>query len=177
MLTDKHHQMARRWFEITLPPLSWELAELSLNSQGTHRLIQPLPLPIYTHIRHRHGTGSHGHNSLLTSWQVAHNSSGSDLKYLSGYSQGRLTATLSAHSGLLRVFGSQPLTTCQLIGARHTKTRVLYSKHLPLPRTLLRTLALCSLVFVIPHTLGSIPCHTPHCHENKAINSDKTSND
>ena len=54
------HQTARRWFEITLPPLSWELAELSLNSQGTQRLFQPLPTPITNScIRHCQGTGAH----------------------------------------------------------------------------------------------------------------------
>ena len=81
---------------------------------------------------------------------------------LSGHSQGRLTATLSAHSGLLTVFGTQPLRTSGLIGVRHTKTPTLGLKHPPLPRTLLRTHELCSLAFVMPLALGSIPCLTPH---------------
>ena len=116
-------------------------------------------MPINTHVRHRPGTDSHGHNSLL---QVAHNSSGSIPKCLSGYSQGRLMATLSAHSGLLTVFGTQPLKTSRLISVRHTETTALGSKHPTLPRTLLRTDELCSLAFVMPLTLGSILCHTPH---------------
>ena len=81
---------------------------------------------------------------------------------LSGHSQGRLTATLLTHSGLLPVFSTQPLRTSGLIGVRHTKTTTLRLKHPPLPRTLLRTPALCSLAFVMPLTLGSIPCVSPH---------------
>ena len=79
----------------------------------------------------------------------------------SGYSQGRLTATLSAHSGLLSVFGTQPLRKSRLIGVRYKKTSSLGSKHPPLPQTLLRTSELCSLAFVMPLTLGSTPCLTP----------------
>ena len=40
--------------------VSWELVELSLNSQGTHRLFQPLPTPITNScVRHCQGTGAH----------------------------------------------------------------------------------------------------------------------
>ena len=124
----KHHQTARRWFEITLPPLSWELAELSFNSQGTHRLIQPLPSPIYTHIRRRHSQiATHcsldrSHIYQLISAMVAlHN----------GLSQATLRADSRPLSKPTQGYAgscSQPLRTCQLIGSRHTKTTTLRLK-------------------------------------------------
>ena len=88
-------------FSLIFINLSWELAALSLNSQGTHRLFQTLPTPINTHTRLRHGTGSHGHNSLLIG---AHKPSGSvpqmPPKLFSGPTHGHSLSPLRATHGL-----------------------------------------------------------------------------
>ena len=73
-----------------------------------------------------------------------------------------LSATLSADSHLLRIFGTQPLRTSQLISVKHTKTITLVSKHPLLPQMLLRTRTICSLAFVMPLILRSIWWLTPH---------------
>ena len=105
--------------------LSIGLTELSLNSQGTHHLLQSLPIPItYLYITvkdwHSQATGEH--------WTAIHNSFGrtshstnASLRPLSGPSHDYSLSRRMAIEG----FGSQPLRTCQLIHARHTKTMVL----------------------------------------------------
>ena len=101
--------------------VSWELAELSLNSQGTHRLIQTLPSPIYTHIRHRHRTGSHRRSQLTvdrshtTPLVALHKRctprfTNASLRPLSGTTHGHALSPLRATHGL-RHSASQDVRT------------------------------------------------------------------
>ena len=93
------------------------LISITMTVLLTHCLFQTLPSPIYTHVRHRQGPALTGNSHTLDSCAQP---SGSvpQASYSTLHKclfQGQLMATLSAHSGLLMVFCTQPLRTSGLM--------------------------------------------------------------
>ena len=114
-----------RWTSETWMSLLWIIYICVMRTRQAlpqfcgHSLFTPaLPMSIHTHVRYHQGTGthrSHVHTNTLDGRTQLHNAvlHASQMP-LSGHSYGQHTATLSTHSGLSTVFGTQLLKTSGL---------------------------------------------------------------
>ena len=152
------------------PPIAQCLCRENLPSSPlTHKALTVLSSPYHRPYTLTHDTVRDRHSQIATHCSLdrshiiaTNNSNGSapqlPLRLFSGPTLGHSLSPLRATHGL-RHSASQDVQTHRRQTHKDTHSWV---ENPPLPRTLLRTPALCSLALVMPLALGSIPCYTPY---------------